>query len=105
MKAAERYRKKGPVGRNTVNHLAQFEETAVSVNRVKEVPTCDAVSNKLKNFPKTIKADILKATADMFENNKVYGKDMETKLLMTKFMDGIETYLNENKPLLQGIYV
>ena len=94
--------KKFPKSRNTVNHLAHFEETAISVYRVGELPADEEDSGDHKNFPEGIKKDILKATADLFEANKVYGNDTETKQLMSRFMDGMENYLIDNKPLLQG---
>ena len=102
MKAAEGNKKSFPVARNAVNHLEQFEETEVEIIRVKEAPGRDAVSSEQKSFSEGVKIDILKATADIFEKNKVYGKDKESKLLLTKFMEGLETYLTENEPVLQG---
>ena len=95
-------KKKFPAARNTVNHLAQFEETAVSVDRVRGLPKADEDSGDQKNFPKSMKNDILKSTADLFEAHKVYGNDTETKELISSFMDGLENYLIENKPLLKG---
>jgi hypothetical protein len=74
--------------RNTVNHLAQFEVTAVNVDRVGELPVDEEDSRDQKNFPEAIKKDILKATSYLFEAHKVYGNDTETKQLMSRFMDG-----------------
>ena len=95
-------KKKFPAARNTVNHLAQFEETAVSVDRVGELPADEEISACQKEFPEAIKKDILKATADLFEAHRVYGNDTETKKLMSRFMDGLDNYLIDNIPLLQG---
>ena len=95
-------RKKFPLARNTVNHLAQFEDTVVSVHRVGELPEDEEDSVDQKNFPEAIKTDILKSTAELFEAHKVYGNDTETEQLMSRFMDGLENYLIDNKSLLQG---
>ena len=82
--------------------MAHFEETAISVDRVGELPADEDDSGDHKYFPEVIKKDILKATADLFEANRVYGNDTETKQLMIRFMDGMENYLIDNKPILQG---
>ena len=95
-------RKKFPLGRNTVNHLAGFKDTAVRVDRVREAPTNGDDSEKQADFSETITGGVLKAAADLFENKKVYGNDTETKIRMKQFMDGLENYLIENKSLLKG---
>ena len=92
-------RKRFPVGRNTVNHLAHFQESQATVERVSEAPNKD---NESDDFPKSMNEDILKATAELFEKKKVYGKDTETEQLMRRFMEGLANYLDESKHVLQG---
>ena len=95
-------RKKFPVGRNTVNHLTSFRETAVSVDRVREAPEHVDDSEEQADLSENIKGGVLKVAADLFETKKVYGNDTETKIRMNQFMDGLEQYLIENKSLLKG---
>ena len=92
-------RKRFPAARNTVNHLAHFQESEATVERVSEAINKEDES---EDFPKSMKEDILRATAELFEKKKVYGKDTETDQLMRRFMDGLVNYLDESKHLLQG---
>merc|ERR1719431_2369091 len=93
-------RKRFPVARNTVNHLAHFQESQATLERVSEAPNKDDGS---VDFPRSMKDDILTATAELFEKQKVYGKDTETDQLRRRFMDGLANYLDESKHLLQDI--
>ena len=90
------------MGRNTVNHLASFRETEVSVDRAREASEHVEDSKEQADFSENIKGGVLKAAADVFETQKVYGNDTETKIRMKQFMDGLENYLFESKSLLKG---
>ena len=65
-------RKKLPLARNTVNHLARFEETAASVERVGELPADEKDSADQKNFPDAIKTDILKTYAKRMQPKHIF---------------------------------
>ena len=95
-------KKKFPAARNTFNHLGHFEESAVDVIRVKEVAGQDAVSEVQRVLPEIVREDILKAAEALFKDNKVYGKDDRTKLLLSNFMTGLEAYLKDSEHVLQG---
>ena len=69
------------------------------MERVSEAPNKEDESD---DFPKSMNEDILKATAELFEKKKVYGKDTETEQLMRRFMEGLANYLDESKHVLQG---
>ena len=85
--------------RDTVNHL-QFDEVDTSVERVGE-----CVEDENQKLQEAMKREVLEAARDTFLKNKVYGNDMKTKLLLINYLEGLEDFLDQNKSVLQGMFL